>query len=296
MDFEGNTSAHKGVYAWVRTVVRSAATYIWHALTCAFVFVLALFVFWAASYSQSVHRCRQAEKLLQQLETVQFGAAGFQTAQKIARDFKAKEHCSSGSCEYGFAYSFDFGGGGPLGFLRRTEWDYAALRPWSFRAYVSTKDGQVTSLGFSSFVGRGREWLWNQGPFAESMWGWLDYAVDGHPGRYAQRLAGEQQSARTQGANTGHQIEAGRDGLIITTPSLDVPGGGQALDVYLSPDAPREGRRIAFDLNLGCATSLNACTKLCQLAPSAWRSHVDYIQSNGWAMGYDCPEKGGWRS
>jgi len=110
-------------------------------------------------------------------------------------------------------------------------------------------------------------------------------------GRYAQRLADEQQSARAQAVNTGHQIEPGRDGLIVTTPSLDIPGGGQALNVYLSPDAPREGRRIAFDLNLRCATSLMACTELRQLAPSAWRAQVDYIESNGWATGYDWPEK-----
>ncbi len=276
--------------ARVKTVVRKAGIYMWHAMICACAFVLVLFVFWAGCYSLSVCRRRQAEKLLQQLETVQFGVAGFQTAQRIAHDFKAKEHCASGSCEYDFASSVDFDGGGPLRFLVRTEWDYAALRPWSFRAYVSTKDGRVTNLGFSSFVGRGREWLWNQGPFSGSMWGWVHYTVVGDPGRYAQRLADEQESARTQAANAGHQIEAGRDGLIVTTPALDIPGGGDALDVYLSPDAPREGRKIAFDLNLRCATSLKACIDPCQLAPSAWRYHADYFESNGWATGYDCRE------
>jgi len=275
----------------MKAFMRRVGIYVWHMIVCVTLIALALSLFWAASYAVSVHHRRQAERLLQQLEAMQPGALSFSVARRIAHDFGAKENCIGESCNYDFKEGFAFNNFGPLGFLRRTEWDYAALRPWSFRAYMSTKDGQVTSLGFSSFVGRGREWLWNQGPLAGSMWGWVDYTVDGHPGLYAQRLADEQESARAQAAIAGHQIEPGRDGLVVTTPALDIPGGGEALVVYLSPDATREGRRIAFDLNLRCATSLTACTELCELAPSAWRSHVDYVESNGWAMGYQCHEK-----
>jgi len=75
---------------------------------------------------------------------------------------------------------------------------------------------------------------------------------------------------------------AGSTGIIIEKPHLTTEGGGEALSATFAPDAPLQSRRIAFDVNLRCATSMNTCTELCQLFPSAWQSYAQFQKSQGW--------------
>ena len=254
-------------------------------MVCMAVLGLILSAFWAVSYTLSVHQRRQAVRLLQQLAALQPGATGFRTVQQIARDSGGREHCTGDSCSYDFENSFAFTNSGTLRVLRRTEWDYFGLRPWQITAHVGTKGSEVTGMEFAAFVGRGQGWLYHEGLFSGSMWSWLAVSVTADSGRFEQQLRLEKEYDRQYAIRTGDQIKAGSDGIIVIKPNLNTPGGGQALEVYLSPSAPPESRKLAFDLNLRCATAMSPCSELCQLAPSAWRSYVHFTKSNGWWVG-----------
>jgi len=272
-------------FSLMRAFIRRAGVYVWHTIVCVAVVGLILSVFWAVSYALSVHHRRQAERLLQELAALRPRVTGFRTAQQIAHDFGGSEVCISDLCSYDFDDSFAFPNSGPPGVLRRTEWGYLGLRPWRVAAHIETKNSQLTDVEFMAGVGRGQGWLYNQGLFSGNMWATLMTSVTINAGRFEQRLRLQRESSREDTAGTGHQIEAGSGGVILIKPSFDTPGGGEALEVYLSPDAPTESRRVAFDLNLRCATTMLPCTELCELAPSAWRAYSQFLKSNGWSVG-----------
>jgi hypothetical protein len=269
----------------MRAFIRSAGIYVWHTIVSVAAAGLILSIFWAVSYTLSVHHRRQAERLLQQLAALQPGVTGFRTAQKIARDFGGSEQCAGDSCRYDFDNSFAVPKSGPPGVLRRTEWDYLGLRPWRVTARIETKDSELTDVEFMAGVSRGRGWLYNEGLFSGNMWATLMISVTVNAGRFEQRLRLEREGSRENALSSGQQIETGSGDIILIKPSFDTPGGGEALEAYLSPDALPESRRVAFDLNLRCATTMLPCTELCQLAPSAWRSYSQFLKSNGWSVG-----------
>jgi hypothetical protein len=269
----------------MRAFIGRAGIYVWHTIVSVAVAGLILSVFWTVSYTLSVHHRRQAERLLQQLAALQPGVTGFRTAQKIARDLGGSEQCSGDSCRYDFDNSFAVPKSGTLGALRRTEWDYLGLRPWRVTARIETKNSELTDVEFMAGVGRGRGWLYNEGLFSGNMWATLMTSVTVNAGRFEQRLRLEREGTRENTIRTGHHIEAGSGGIILIKPSFDTPGGGEALEVYLSPDALPESRRVAFDLNLRCATTVSPCTELCEIAPSAWRLYSEFLRSNGWSGG-----------
>jgi hypothetical protein len=269
----------------MKGLIRRAGVYVWHTIVCMAVFALLVSVFWAVSYGISVHHRRQAERLLQRLTSLQPGTTGLRMVRQIAQESGGKEHCTGDLCSYDFDNGFAFTNSGPLRLLRRTEWDHFGLRPWHITARVRTKGSELTGMEFAPFVGRGQGWLYHEGLFSGSMWAWLAVSVTADSGPFEQQLRLEKEYDRQNAIRTGHQIEAGSDGIIVIKPNLDTPGGGQALEVYLSPSAPPESRKLAFDLDLRCATAMSPCSELCQLAPSAWRSYVQFTKSNGWWVG-----------
>jgi hypothetical protein len=204
---------------------------------------------------------------------------------QIAKDSGGKEYCTEDLCRYDFDNTSQFGDSWPQRVFGRTEWDYFGLRPWRASVVIWKRNTEPTDLQFSITVGRGRGWLMNQGLFSGSMWAWLAVSVTADSGRFQQQLRLEKEYDSQRAIATGNQIEAGSDGVIVIKPSFDIPGGGQALEVYLSPSAPPDSRKLAFDFNLRCATAMSACSELCQLAPSAWRSYVQFTKSNGWSVG-----------
>ena len=121
----------------------------------------------------------------------------------------------------------------------------------------------------------------NEGLFSGNMWAWRMVSVTINSKRFEDVLPSDRESA----IRNGRQLGAGSDGIMMVKPSFDIPGGGEALQVYLKPDAPPESRKIAFDLNLRCATAMSPCLALCQLGPSAWRSYVQFIKSEGMSVG-----------
>lgn len=264
--------------------IRKVGTYVWHAAICIAVLTLAIVVFWAVSYIVSVHHRRKAERLLQQLAELQPGTTDVHMVQRIARESGGRAHCTGDLCSYDFENSFAFTNSGPLRVFRRTEWDYFGLRPWQVTAQIRMNGDKLTGTEFGAFVGRGQGWLYHEGPFSGSMWAWLAVSVMVDSGRFEQSLGFEKETVRKEAIRTGRQIEAGSGGIIVVKPNLDTPGGGEALEVYLSPSAPPGSRKDAFDLNLRCASTMQPCTELCQLATSAWHSYTQFMKSNGWAV------------
>ena len=269
----------------MRGFIRRLGVYVWHTTVCMAVLGLVLSMFWAVSYALSVHHRRQAEQMLRQLGALEPGATSFRTVRRIAKDSGGKEYCTEESCRYDFDNSFNFSDSWPQRALGRTEWDYFGLRPWRVSAVIRKKNTEPANLQFTIMVGRGRGWLMNEGLFSGNMWGWLVVSVTADPGRFEQRLKLEKEYDSQHSLATGDRTKVWSDGVIVIKPNVDTPGGGQALDVYLSPSAPPESRKLAFDLNLRCATAMSPCSELCQLAPSAWRSYVQFTKSNGWSVG-----------
>jgi hypothetical protein len=267
----------------MRAFLRRAGVYLWHTIICVAIVGLIISAFWAVSSALSVHHRRQAERLLQQLATLQPGVTDFRRAQQIAQDFRGSERCISDSCSYDFDNSFALPGSWPSGALRRTEWDYFGLRPWRLTAHIETTNSQLTKLEFAVGVGLGRGWLYHQGLFSGNMWATLMTSVTISAEQFERRLRSQREGSHENAIETESQMEAEDGGIIVTRPSLDTPGGGEALEVFLSPDAPPESRRVAFDLNLRCTTTMLTCTELCQLAPSAWHSYSQFLKSNGWS-------------
>jgi hypothetical protein len=185
-------------------------------------------------------------------------------------------------CSYDFRQDFAFTESGLLQVLRRTEWDYFGLRPWEVTAHIETTNGQITDIGLRTVVGRGRGWLYNEGLFSGNMWAWLMVGVRANAQVFEQDVSLQKEYARAQAVNTGHQITAGDNGIIVRKPNLDTPGGGEVLSTNLSLGAPSDSKRTAFDINLRCTTAMSPCTELCQLTPSAWHIYSQFQKSNGW--------------
>jgi len=98
----------------MRTFLRRACVYTFHAIVVIGVMALIIFVFWVVAYSLSVHYRRQAEGLVQQLVTIDEVGATTSTLQKMAKDYGEKEHCTADSCTYDFDRRFGFTNSGAV--------------------------------------------------------------------------------------------------------------------------------------------------------------------------------------
>lgn len=269
--------------------------YVWHGAVCLVVVVATLAIFWAFLHMDSVYHRRNAERLLRELQNLPSGAAGVSRAAEIASQFGAAKHCTAGQCRYQFEISFGWSKLGSILPLRRTEWDSAGIRPWRVDAGIEVRNNEVTGSGFEAVIARGRGWLYNDGPLVGNHWGWWGIFLTVDSDHFAHLVASERKLARANAVKTGHQMQAGSDGLIIRKPSFDIDGGGEALNIILSSSATPQSRAIAFDVNLRCATAMSSCTELCQVAPYAWQSYSHYQKSNGWYVEEleNCPVDGG---
>jgi hypothetical protein len=263
-----------GLLLLMRTLIRRAGLYAWHTIVVLSGLMLILSVFWVVSYGVSVHQRREAERLLQQLADLRPGVTGSGSVPRIAKEFHARNRCTGDLCDYDFENGFAFAASGLLSAQRRTDWDYVGLRPWRLTAHIQMSQDEIADVGFTAAIGRGRGWLYSHGLFSGSDWAWLMVSVE-------EGLRREQDYALTQAVKPEPQVATENHGIMVRKPSFDTYGSGEALAVRLSPSAPAESIKIAFDLNLRCATSISACTKLCQFAPSAWHSYSDFLASRG---------------
>ncbi len=261
----------------MKRFIRKAAVYVWHTVICMAIAAWTVTALWAVCYATSVHRRHQAESLLQQLKSLQFGAAGLHRAQQIAQELGGVEHCREGLCNFDFETGF----ASPL-ILRRTEWDSIGLRPWRVMASIQTKKGEVTAIEFEALVGRGHGWLYNGGLFSGNMWAWWNVSLMVSSERFEQRLSLEKEFVSQNSIKAGQNVQPGTNGILVKRANLKIEGSGEALQVYLSPSATPESKANGFNINLRCTTTVLPCTELCQLAPLAWRSYSQFQTSNGW--------------
>jgi hypothetical protein len=134
------------------------------------------------------------------------------------------------------------------------------LRPWFVTAVVKKASADPADVQISVFVG------WNRG---FDMWSWRAVNVTTLTAEIFETRSREHEQYAVSETERDTKLMRDRSyGLFIGRPSLDTPGGGEALSVYLSSAAPAETRRAAFDINLGCATSRTPCTEMFQLVPS----------------------------
>jgi len=257
-----------------RSVLR-ICVYIWHGFVCCSVLLVVLMLLWAAFYSLSTHRRSRAEHLIQHLAAVNFDHPDQEFLQELEKATRTSPKCVGDVCSYELEEQFGFSNSGLFRLLRRTEWDYVGIRPWRLTLAVKTQNGRISNATYSVMLAKGRGWLYHEGPVSGSMWSWLGVWVRGSAESFDSLVKIEKERLHSEGW-------AGSTGIIIRKPNLTTPGGGEALSATFAPDAPPESRRIAFDINLRCATSMVACTELCQLFPSAWRSYAQFQKSHGW--------------
>lgn len=274
----------------MRASIRTVGRYVWHTMVCVTALTLVLSLFWSVSYLLSIHHRRQAERMVRQLAALPPGSIDFHQTQRIGKASGARENCTEELCSYDFDDRFMFADSWLPRVLKRTEWDYLGLRPWLVSVVAFKRPSGPTDIQVIISVGRGQGVLWNQGPFTGNMW--AEWVVFVRTNRYEFDHAFDKQKEEVlaYGSRTRDQIEATVNGLVVTTPRPGEKRAGEFLNVYLSPDAPSSNVRAAFDLNLRCATDIAPCTELCQFAPSAWRSYVQFFESNGLTVGQssDC--------
>jgi hypothetical protein len=244
----------------MRTFLRRAGIYILHTVVCITVFALLLGLYWSVAYSISVHRRNRAEQMLRRLAAMDLATLNPAEVKQIAKQLGAKESCSEEICNYEFDDLFFFGDSWIMRTLGRTEWDYFGLRPW--QVSVAVYKGRIDLDGMRADIALG----WNRG---FDMWSWRVVVVDTLSPEEFERFCTDVDAYPFTGAERQAKLAQDRDhGAVVTRPSLDMSGGGEALSVYLSSAAPVATRRAVFDIDLRCATARKACTDIFQLAPS----------------------------
>ena len=259
----------------MRRFILRIGVYIWHGFICFSVLVVLLALLWAAFYGLSVHRRARAERLIRLVAALNFAHPDETALEQLKKETSAAPKCAGDECSYELEEGFGFSSSGPFLLLRRTEWDYVGVRPWRLTLEFKTQNGRVSNATYSVMVGKGRGWLYREGPLSGSMWSWLGGWVRGSPDGFDSLVKFEKERVH-------REAWAGSTGIIVQKPNLTTEGGGEALSVTFAPDAPLQSRRIAFDVNLRCTTSMDACTELCQLFPSAWQSYAQFQKSQGW--------------
>ncbi len=240
--------------------VRKAAVYTWHTGVVLSLLAVFLGLYWTVAYSISVNRRHHAEQLLQKLAAEELGGKDAGSIQKIARDFGARESCFPEICTYELSNSFAFSGVWPMRILGGTAWDYFGLRPWEVTISVGRSGAKPSLLQVVVAVGWNRGW---------GMWSWRVVGMDVMTRAAFDHLVLDEERYPMSEAERQTRLAQDRDyGMIIVRPSLDTPGGGEALTVYFSSDASATSKRAAFDRDLDCATSIKPCSEIFQLAPS----------------------------
>jgi len=263
--------------------IQRIGVYVWHAAMCAAVLAFVLALIWATLYAISVRHRSRAERLLQRVSALMSPSDSDRSVvQRFSKDFNAEVHCDREICTYDVNEGFAFTLSGPGRFLRRTEWDYVGLRPWRVTVHLKTANARIVACTFDVLVGRGRGWLYSEGPLSGNKWAWLLISMRSGADGFQQGVKFEQDRATAESIKAGQQLWAGDNSIIIQEPNLDTEGSGQALTANLSPDAPALSRSVAFNVNLRCTTTFSPCTELCQLYPSAWQSYAQFQKSRGW--------------
>lgn len=259
----------------MRRFFLTIGVYIWHGSICFIVLVVLLALLWAALYGLSVHRRLQAERLIRRVAALNFANPDNSALQRLKKEMGVAPRCTGDLCSYELEEEFGLSNSGPSRLLRRTEWDYVGVRPWRFALELKIQNGRVATATYSVIVGKGRGWLYREGLLSGSMWSWLGVWVRGTADGFDSLLKSEKERLHSG-------TWPGSTGIVVRKPTLTIEGGGEALSATFALGAPPQSRGIAFDVNLRCATAMDACTEVCQLFPSAWQSYASFQKSKGW--------------
>ena len=161
----------------MRRLMRRVGVYVWHTTACIAIVAIILTFLWATLYAVSVHRRRNAKRLLQRVAALTPKESDASVLRQFSNDFGGEPRCDRDMCTYEISEAFALGLSGRSPLLRRTEWDYVGLRPWQVTVHLKTANGRVTGSSFDVLVGRGRGWLYSESPLSGNMWAWLWVSV-----------------------------------------------------------------------------------------------------------------------
>jgi hypothetical protein len=209
-------------------------------------------VAWLALRVSLMVKVRQAEALLSQVKSLRIRKSTFQDAQQLAEQYPGKVEYRGGLCTLEKCTYVIFLG---------PSWDQqpgsiaSALRLVGIRTYrvdgsVQVRNGRIMEVAFdvdteAKLGAAGGQWI------AASA------KVSDHFSR------SDYYSGRDRGLNEHPNRQ-------VRHPHFTTSGGGQIILSEVTADANATETERAFDIRLSCISSLQGCSDLRDLAPSAW--------------------------
>ena len=207
---------------------------------------------WVVLRASLVVKARQAQALLSQVKALRVRESAFADARKLADQYHGRvdyqgEPCTFEKCTYAIFL-------GP-------SWDQQpnflgnALRFVGIRTYradgsVQVRDGRIMEVAFdvdteAKLGAAGGQWIAASAKVSDHFsrsdyYTGRDRGLDEHPNRQ------------------------------VRHPHFTTSGGGQIILSEVTADANARDRTRAFDIRLSCISSLQGCSDLRALAPSAW--------------------------
>jgi hypothetical protein len=78
----------------------------------------------------------------------------------------------------------------------------------------------------------------------------------------------------------GLEFLALRKGYCLSRPVITGGDGGRGITAMIDLRASPEDRQRAFDLNLGCISTLSGCTEPSEIMPSAWEDSQEFLRQH----------------
>jgi len=198
-----------------------------------------------------VVKARRANALLLQVRALRVRESTFQEAKKLADRYDGRvdyrgEPCTFEKCTFSISLgTWPYHQPGAI----REALRYVGIREYGVASSVSVHNGRVVETDFQvtaeAKLGTERQWLAaaakvsDRFPRSDYYYGRRN-GLDEHPNRE------------------------------VIHPGFSTTGGGQLLVSEVTADANVAERERAFDFRLSCISSLQGCSELRQLAPSAW--------------------------
>lgn len=200
----------------------------------------------------------RGNSLLLRVKQLRARESTFDDAMRLALEYAGHvdyggEPCSPRNCS--FTISLGYVWTGLQALISETDLLWAAgIRVSMFGASVQVRDGHVIGKGFTVWTEARRglpsgQWLVTTTELTDHF-----PRADYHYGR----LRGLEE-------HPNHHV---------AKPHLTTSGGGQVLEVEVTPDATAREIERAFDFRLSCISSLVGCSGLGDLLPAAWEDYV----------------------
>ena len=207
---------------------------------------------WLALRASLVVKARHADALLRQVGALRVRESTFQDAKKLADQYDGRvdyrgEPCTSEKCTFSISLgTWPYEQPGSI----REALRFVGIRAYGVASSVSVLHGRIVETDFQ---------VTTEAKPGTTKGQWLAAAA-----KVSNRFP---RSDYYYGRRDGLDEHPNRE---VIHPGFSTTGGGQLIVAEVTADANVVERERAFDFRLSCISSLQGCSDLRQLAPSAW--------------------------